>query len=300
MCPAARYSDALRVHSCPGPPSVGIERGRWVSVSLECVQLCLRRKGLSSGNVTEHQVYFLPPHPSLQDFHSLATYLSQNTSSVFLDTISDFHLLLFLVTNEVMPLQVRTELACPLSTWRGWPQVGLGTGPSFPPGTREVVAVPLTSCGQWLCTRGLLIERGIFHIKCRPSVMGLISLEGSNREGRSGGSSVCPIVGQQRPQESPVLIASDPQPCFPMSPLFPNQLLSPGLGAARPECTAAQLASVRPWRGGGRVHRRRLLLGRGQPGSIQPGGRGMCHGMDGLSFCPRSHRRERNRFFLSP
>ncbi|KAF4012803.1 hypothetical protein G4228_003921, partial [Cervus hanglu yarkandensis] len=40
-----------------------------------------------------------------QDFHSLATYLSQNTSSVFLDTISDFHLLLFLVTNDVMPLQ---------------------------------------------------------------------------------------------------------------------------------------------------------------------------------------------------
>ncbi|XP_012590208.1 PREDICTED: nuclear protein localization protein 4 homolog [Condylura cristata] len=40
-----------------------------------------------------------------QDFHSLATYLSQNTSSVFLDTVSDFHLLLFLVTNEVMPLQ---------------------------------------------------------------------------------------------------------------------------------------------------------------------------------------------------
>ncbi|EHB08021.1 Nuclear protein localization protein 4-like protein [Heterocephalus glaber] len=40
-----------------------------------------------------------------QDFHSLATYLSQNTSFVFLDTISDFHLLLFLVTNEVMPLQ---------------------------------------------------------------------------------------------------------------------------------------------------------------------------------------------------
>lgn len=40
-----------------------------------------------------------------QDFHSLANYLSQNTSSVFLDIISDFHLLLFLVTNEVMPLQ---------------------------------------------------------------------------------------------------------------------------------------------------------------------------------------------------
>ncbi|KAF6095873.1 NPL4-like protein, ubiquitin recognition factor [Phyllostomus discolor] len=41
----------------------------------------------------------------IDDFHSLATYLSQNTSSVFLDTVSDFHLLLFLVTNEVMPLQ---------------------------------------------------------------------------------------------------------------------------------------------------------------------------------------------------
>ncbi|XP_075702083.1 nuclear protein localization protein 4 homolog [Rhinoderma darwinii] len=40
-----------------------------------------------------------------QDFHSLATYLSQNPSSIFLEIISDFHLLLFLVTNEVMPLQ---------------------------------------------------------------------------------------------------------------------------------------------------------------------------------------------------
>uniref|UniRef100_A0A672K5M4 Nuclear protein localization protein 4 homolog n=1 Tax=Sinocyclocheilus grahami TaxID=75366 RepID=A0A672K5M4_SINGR len=42
-----------------------------------------------------------------QDFHSLATYLSQCSSSScsFLDIVSDFHLLLFLVTNEVMPLQ---------------------------------------------------------------------------------------------------------------------------------------------------------------------------------------------------
>ncbi|XP_063077857.1 nuclear protein localization protein 4 homolog [Engraulis encrasicolus] len=40
-----------------------------------------------------------------QDFHSLATYLSQCSSSTsFLDIVSDFHLLLFLVTNEVMPL----------------------------------------------------------------------------------------------------------------------------------------------------------------------------------------------------
>ncbi|XP_028674159.1 nuclear protein localization protein 4 homolog [Erpetoichthys calabaricus] len=39
-----------------------------------------------------------------QDFHSLSTYLSQNTSTVFLNVVSDFHLLLFLVTNDIMPL----------------------------------------------------------------------------------------------------------------------------------------------------------------------------------------------------
>lgn len=42
----------------------------------------------------------------LQDFHSLATYLSQFSSPSFLGIVSDFHLLLFLVTNEVMPLRV--------------------------------------------------------------------------------------------------------------------------------------------------------------------------------------------------
>lgn len=63
------------------------------------------------------------PPPSVQDFHSLATYLSQNTSAMFLDTISDFHLLLFLVTNEVMPLQVGSECAVCR---------GLGTGHPLP------------------------------------------------------------------------------------------------------------------------------------------------------------------------
>lgn len=43
---------------------------------------------------------------SPQNFHSLATYLSQCASASFLDIVSDFHLLLFLVTNEVMPLRV--------------------------------------------------------------------------------------------------------------------------------------------------------------------------------------------------
>lgn len=48
--------------------------------------------------------------PILQNFHSLATYLSQCSSTAFLDIVSDFHLLLFLVTNEVMPLRVRRRL----------------------------------------------------------------------------------------------------------------------------------------------------------------------------------------------
>lgn len=60
--------------------------------------------------------------PPVQDFHSLATYLSQNTSSMFLDTISDFHLLLFLVTNEVMPLQVGSKCAASRRRARGWAQ----------------------------------------------------------------------------------------------------------------------------------------------------------------------------------
>lgn len=63
----------------------------------------------------------------LQNFHSLATYLSQCTSTAFLDIVSDFHLLLFLVTNEVMPLRVRKQassLVFHLCCWkwvRIWP-----------------------------------------------------------------------------------------------------------------------------------------------------------------------------------
>uniref|UniRef100_A0A8C9ZPP8 Nuclear protein localization protein 4 homolog n=1 Tax=Sander lucioperca TaxID=283035 RepID=A0A8C9ZPP8_SANLU len=62
-----------------------------------------------------------------QDFHSLATYLSQCTSTAFLDIVSDFHLLLFLVTNEVMPLRdsigllldaVRTSNEDLAQTWK--------------------------------------------------------------------------------------------------------------------------------------------------------------------------------------
>uniref|UniRef100_A0A671XHL2 Nuclear protein localization protein 4 homolog n=1 Tax=Sparus aurata TaxID=8175 RepID=A0A671XHL2_SPAAU len=63
----------------------------------------------------------------IQNFHSLATYLSQCTSTAFLDIVSDFHLLLFLVTNEVMPLSdsigllldaVRTSNEDLAQTWK--------------------------------------------------------------------------------------------------------------------------------------------------------------------------------------
>lgn len=68
-----------------------------------------------------HHMFFLllffPSTPVLQNFHSLATYLSQCSSTAFLDIVSDFHLLLFLVTNEVMPLRVRRLIkdSCPSS-----------------------------------------------------------------------------------------------------------------------------------------------------------------------------------------
>lgn len=86
----------------------------------------LRREG-SWG--LERSVFMSSFRPPVQDFHSLATYLSQNTSAMFLDTISDFHLLLFLVTNEVMPLQVGSECA---ASWQcaGGGVSGAGHGAS--------------------------------------------------------------------------------------------------------------------------------------------------------------------------
>ncbi|XP_023412566.1 nuclear protein localization protein 4 homolog isoform X1 [Loxodonta africana] len=105
-----------------------------------------------------------------QDFHSLATYLSQNTSSMFLDTISDFHLLLFLVTNEVMPLQdsisllleaVRTRNEELAQTWKKseqWAtieQLCSTVGVQLP-GLQEFGAVggsahTATSAAMWAC-----------------------------------------------------------------------------------------------------------------------------------------------------
>uniref|UniRef100_A0A672ZZX9 Nuclear protein localization protein 4 homolog n=1 Tax=Sphaeramia orbicularis TaxID=375764 RepID=A0A672ZZX9_9TELE len=105
-----------------------------------------------------------------QDFHSLATYLSQCTSTVFLDIVSDFHLLLFLVTNEVMPLRdsigllldaVKTSNEDLAQTWKkseqwatieqlcstvgGQPSSSLGYGAMGGP------SVPASSSAMWSC-----------------------------------------------------------------------------------------------------------------------------------------------------
>uniref|UniRef100_A0A7N8YQG7 Nuclear protein localization protein 4 homolog n=1 Tax=Mastacembelus armatus TaxID=205130 RepID=A0A7N8YQG7_9TELE len=105
-----------------------------------------------------------------QDFHSLATYLSQCTSTAFLDIVSDFHLLLFLVTNEVMPLRdsigllldaVKTSNEDLAQTWKkseqwatieqlcgtvgGQPSSSLGYGAMGGP------SVPVSSSAMWSC-----------------------------------------------------------------------------------------------------------------------------------------------------
>ncbi|KAK2820124.1 hypothetical protein Q5P01_023083 [Channa striata] len=105
-----------------------------------------------------------------QDFHSLATYLSQCNSTLFLDIVSDFHLLLFLVTNEVMPLRdsigllldaVKTSNEDLAQTWKkseqwatieqlcstvgGQPPSSLGYGAIGGP------SVPASSSAMWSC-----------------------------------------------------------------------------------------------------------------------------------------------------
>uniref|UniRef100_A0A3B4TKD8 NPL4 homolog, ubiquitin recognition factor n=1 Tax=Seriola dumerili TaxID=41447 RepID=A0A3B4TKD8_SERDU len=105
-----------------------------------------------------------------QDFHSLATYLSQCTTTAFLDIVSDFHLLLFLVTNEVMPLRdsigllldaVKSSNEDLAQTWKkseqwatieqlcstvgGQPSSSLGYGAMGGP------SVPATSSAMWSC-----------------------------------------------------------------------------------------------------------------------------------------------------
>ncbi|KAL4648635.1 hypothetical protein GN956_G6795 [Arapaima gigas] len=105
-----------------------------------------------------------------QDFHSLATYLSQSSSASFLDVVSDFHLLLFLVTNDVMPLgdsmgllldAVKTSNEELAQTWRKleqWATIeqlcstvgGQPTG-SHDYGAMSGPSVPVSSSAMWSC-----------------------------------------------------------------------------------------------------------------------------------------------------
>lgn len=105
-----------------------------------------------------------------QDFHSLATYLSQCTSAVFLDIVSDFHLLLFLVSNEVMPLSdsidllldaVKTSNEDLAQTWKKSEQwatieqlcstVGGQPSSSHGYGAMGGPSAPVSSSAMWSC-----------------------------------------------------------------------------------------------------------------------------------------------------
>uniref|UniRef100_A0AAX7TW01 NPL4 homolog, ubiquitin recognition factor n=1 Tax=Astatotilapia calliptera TaxID=8154 RepID=A0AAX7TW01_ASTCA len=105
-----------------------------------------------------------------QDFHSLATYLSQCTSTSFLNIVSDFHLLLFLVTNEVMPLRdsigllleaVKTSNEDLAQTWKKSEQwatieqlcstVGGQPSSSLDYGAMGGPSVPASSSAMWSC-----------------------------------------------------------------------------------------------------------------------------------------------------
>lgn len=93
------------------------------------------------------KVTFFITSLSPQDFHSLATYLSQNTSSVFLDIISDFHLLLFLVTNEVMPLRVRNGRERPCQRLQPCPRCP-PESPGVPWCSEDTATAPDTAPGR--------------------------------------------------------------------------------------------------------------------------------------------------------
>uniref|UniRef100_A0A3B3ZDT2 Nuclear protein localization protein 4 homolog n=1 Tax=Periophthalmus magnuspinnatus TaxID=409849 RepID=A0A3B3ZDT2_9GOBI len=105
-----------------------------------------------------------------QDFHSLATYLSQCSSTVFLNIVSDFHLLLFLVTNEVMPLgdsigllldAVKTSNEDVAQTWKKSEQwatieqlcstVGGQPSSSHGYGAMGGPSVPVSASSMWSC-----------------------------------------------------------------------------------------------------------------------------------------------------
>lgn len=65
---------------------------RYVDISIVCV--CVYR--LIDGHV--------------QDFNSLSNYLMQFSNDSFPDAISDFHLLLYIATNTIVPMKVCKRL----------------------------------------------------------------------------------------------------------------------------------------------------------------------------------------------
>uniref|UniRef100_A0A674MYC1 Nuclear protein localization protein 4 homolog n=1 Tax=Takifugu rubripes TaxID=31033 RepID=A0A674MYC1_TAKRU len=98
-----------------------------------------------------------------QNFHSLSTYLSQCTSTAFLGIVSDFHLLLFLVTNEVMPLRdsigllldaVRTSNEDLAQTWKKfeeWATIEQLCSNSLGYEAMGGPSVPSSSSAMWSC-----------------------------------------------------------------------------------------------------------------------------------------------------
>ena len=55
-------------------------------------------------NLCNSVFFFL--FPCVQDFHALVRYLNQFPPGEFLPAMSDFHLLVFLTTSDMLPLKV--------------------------------------------------------------------------------------------------------------------------------------------------------------------------------------------------
>ncbi|MEQ2187225.1 Nuclear protein localization protein 4 [Goodea atripinnis] len=134
----------------------------------ECLLPCKDAPELGYAKESSPEQYV--PDVFYKDFHSLATYLSQCSSVSFLDIVSDFHLLLFLVTNEVMPLRdsigllldaVKTSNEQLAQTWKKseqWATIEQlcsteGGQPSSSLGYEAMggPAVPASSAAMWSC-----------------------------------------------------------------------------------------------------------------------------------------------------
>lgn len=153
------------------PTSPGGDLGDFCSKGERWCLVVDQKTELQHGRKIDFFITSLSP----QDFHSLATYLSQNTSSVFLDIISDFHLLLFLVTNEVMPLRVRNGRERPCQRHQPCPRcppVSPGA-PRTPPQPRTRPQAGLLQPGRtcsWpsACSSRLPFQQRVQEVKAKP------------------------------------------------------------------------------------------------------------------------------------